>query len=118
MSLMSAAMEKCHIIDQVTTPDGYGGFDTSYQEGAEIMVAFAFNTSTQARIAAAQGTDNRYTLFTKKSVVLKFNNIIKRDSDGRYFQVTSDGMDNRTPDSAGLDLRAVEAKEWENTSNE
>lgn len=118
MSLMDSAMEKSYIIDKVTTPDGYGGVTTTYKEGAEISVAYSFNTSTQARVAAAQGTDNRFTLFTKKSVILRFPDIVKRDSDGKYFQVTSDGDDNRTPASAGLDLRAVEAKEWEMTDNE
>ena len=118
MSLISEAMEKSYIIDKTTVPDGYGGVKTSYKEGAEIMVAYSFNSSTEARIASQQGTDNRFTLFTKKSVILRFPDIVKRVSDGKYFRVTSDGDDKRTPNSAGLDLRAVEAEEWEITQDE
>lgn len=113
MSLINQAMETSHIMDKVTTPDGYGGVKTTYAVGAEIEVAYSFNSSTEARVAAQQGTDNRFTLFTKRNIILRFPDIVKRDRDGKFFQVTSDGDDNKTPPTAGLDLRAVEAKEWE-----
>lgn len=112
MSLLSEAMEKSYIMDKTTIPDGYGGVKTSYKEGAEIMVAYSFDASTTARIASQEGTNNRFTLLTKKTVVLRYPDIVKRASDGKYFRVTSDGDDHRTPNSAGLDLRAVEAEEW------
>lgn len=118
MSLINEAMEKCYIIDKTTVPDGYGGIKTVYKEGAEITVAFSFNSSTQARVAAVQGTDNRFSLYTKRNVLLRFGDIIKRVSDGKYFMVTSDGDDNKTPQSASLDLRVVEAKKWEYTEDE
>jgi hypothetical protein len=118
MSLVKDAMEKSYIMDKTTTPDGYGGVITTYTTGAEILVAYSFNTSTEARIAAVQGANNRFTLLTKRSVILRYNDIVKRHRDGKYFRVTSDGDDNRTPNAAGLDLRAVEAEEWEITQDE
>lgn len=118
MSLIAEAMEKSYIMDKTTAPDGYGGIKTTYKEGAEIMVAYSFNSSTQARVAAAQGTENRYSLYTKRAVLLRFADIVKRSSDGKYFKVTSDGDDNKTPQSASLDLRVVEAEEWEYTEDE
>lgn len=117
MSLVNSAMERCHIMDKTTIPDGYGGVKTSYKEGAEIMAAFSFNSSTEARIASRQGVDNRHKIYTKKSVLLRFYDIVKRDRDGKYFRVTSDGDDKRTPNAAGLDLRSVEAEEWEMTQD-
>lgn len=112
MSLINQAMETSHIMDKTTTKDDYGSVKTVWKEGAEIMVAYSFNSSTEARVAAQQGTDNRYTLFTKRSIILRFPDIVKRDSDGKFFRVTSDGDDKKTPPTAGLDLRAVEAEEW------
>ena len=111
MSLINQAMETSHIMDKTTGPDGYGGVKTVYRAGAEIDVAYSFNTSTEARVAAQQGTNNRFTLFTKRNIILRFPDIVKRDSDGKFFRVTSDGDDNKTPPTAGLDLRAVEAEE-------
>lgn len=118
MSLVSEAMEKSYIIDKTTTLDSYGSVKTAYKIGAEIMVAYSFDASTQARISAQQGTDNRFTLLTKRSVLLRYPDIVKRDRDGKYFRVLSDGDDNLTPKSAGLDLRAVEAEEWEMPKDE
>ena len=118
MSLVEEAMEKSYIMDKTTSPDGYGGVKTTYTVGAEISVAYSFGTSVEQRIASQQGVNNRYTLLTRKNVVLRFPDIIKRDRDGKYFRVTSNGDDNRTPNSAGLDLRAVEAEEWEITQDE
>lgn len=111
MSLIDRAMEKSHIMDKTTQPDGYGGVKTVYTVGAEIMVAYSFNSSTEARVAAQQGVNNRFTLMTRKNVLLRAFDIIKRDRDGKYFRVTSDGDDNKTPETAGLNLRAVEAEE-------
>ena len=36
MSLLDEAMEKCVMIDKTTVPDGIGGYDTVYVEGAEF----------------------------------------------------------------------------------
>lgn len=118
MGLVDSAMEKTYIMDKTTTLDDYGSVKTVWKEGAEIMAAYSFNSSTEARIAAQQGVKNRFTILTPKSVVLRFPDVVKRDADGKYFRITSDGTDNRTPNGAGLDLRAVEAEEWQITNDE
>lgn len=112
MSLVDNAMEKSYVMDKATTLDGYGGIKETYTEGAEIMVAYSLDTSTQARIAQQQGISNRYTLTTRKNVVLKFPDVVKRARDGKLFRVTSDGYDNAPPDTSTLDIRQVEAEEW------
>lgn len=118
MSLVDNAMEDTIIMDKITAPDGYGGVKTTYVEGAKVKVAYSFDASTQARIAQQEGVTNRFTLTTKKSVIFRFHDVVKRVRDGKYFRVNSDGDDNNTPNSAGLDLRQVEAEKWEITSNE
>lgn len=112
MSLVDNAMEKTYIMDKTTAPDGRGGVITTYKEGAEIKVAYSFDTSVEARVAEKAGTNNRFTLTTKKSVNLQYHDIVKRDRDGKIFRVTSDGDDNKTPSSASIDMRQVEAEEW------
>ena len=112
MSLVNAAMTPSHIMDKQTIPDGRGGVITVYVEGAPIDVAYSFDDSTESRIASQEGVDNRYTLSTKKSIVLQYHDVVKRDKDGKIFRVTSDGDDNETPATAALNLRQVEAEEW------
>lgn len=118
MSLVNNAMEKSYIIDKTTYLDEYGSVKTAYTQGAEIAIAYSFDASTAARIAAQEGVKNRYTLTTKRSIILRYPDIVKRAQDGKYFRVTSDGDDNATPASTALDLRQVEAEEWEITSDE
>lgn len=114
MSLLSEAMESCHIMDKTTRPDSYGGVITEWTEGAEIKAAIVFDNSLQARVAEKQGVNDIYTIATEKNVVLRFHDIIKRDSDGKYFRATSNGDDNKTPRSAGLNMRVVTAELMEN----
>lgn len=112
MSLVDEAMEKSYIIDKTTAPDGRGGVITRYVEGAEIKVAYSFDTSVESRVAEKDDALNRFTLTTKQSINLQYHDIVKRDRDGKIFRVTSDGDDNKTPASSPLDMRQVEAEEW------
>ena len=101
-------------MDKTTRPDGYGGVITEWKEGAEIKAAIVFDNSLQARVAEKQGVNDIYTIATEKNVVLRFHDIIKRDSDGKYYRATSNGDDNKTPRSAGLNMRVVTAELMEN----
>ena len=117
MSLLSEAYEKAIIYDKITTSDGRGGVITSYVEGAEIEIAFSFDSSTEARVAEQSGVNNRFTLTTRRNVILQYHDIVKRLRDEKIFRVTSDGDDNYTPASATLDMRQVEAEEWRIPTN-
>jgi len=110
MSLIDEAMEPCIIMDKVTMDDGYGGVITDYKEGAPFNAAISFDDSITARTASVQGVTDLYTVTTRKNIVLQALDVIKRVSDGKLLQVTTDGKDNATPDSATLDMRVVNAK--------
>ena len=112
MSLLSEAMEKCVILNKVTSGDGYGGYITTYAEGAEFDAAIVFDTSIQARVAEYEGVTSRYTVTTSRSLTLEYHDIFRRVRDSKLFRVTSDGDDKFTPKSAGLDMRQVTAEEW------
>lgn len=112
MSLLEEAFEPCKILDKSTAPDGYGGVITTYVEGADINAAIVYDESLAARTASVQGVKDLYTITTKKSVVLQFHDVIKRVSDGKVLQVTTDGKDNHTPESAALNMRVVRAQEF------
>ena len=113
MSLLSEAMETFVMIDKVTAPDGYGGIDTNWTDGAPFMATATFDTSMEARIADQQGVTSMDTVTTGKSINLQYHDVIRRISDGKIFRITSDGDDKKTPSSAKLDMRQVTAEEWE-----
>ena len=113
MSLLSEAMESCTMLDKTTTADGYGGYITTYVDGAPFDAAIVLDNSMQARAAEKQGFTALYTVTTRKALNLQYHDVFRRDRDGKIFRVTSDGDDKRTPASATLNMRQVSAEEWE-----
>ena len=117
MSLLSEFMTKCVMLDRTTAPDGYGGYTTSWNEGAEFDAAVVLDTSMQARTAEKQGVTALYIVTTKKALNLQYHDVFKRLSDNKIFRVTSDGDDKKTPDSASLNMRQVTAEEYTPTGD-
>ena len=118
MSLIDDFMDKCIMLNKVTTADGYGGYITTWADGAEFDAAITFDTSMQARTADKAGVTSLYTVTTSRALTLEYHDVFKRISDGKVFRVTSDGDDKYTPKSATLDMRQVTAEEWSVTSIE
>lgn len=113
MSLLSEAMENCTMLDKTTTADGYGGYITTYTDGASFNAAIVLDNSMQARAAEKQGVTALYTVTTLKALNLQYHDVFRRESDKKIFRVTSDGDDKKTPASASLNMRQVSAEEWE-----
>lgn len=118
MSLIDDFMDKCIMLNKVTTADGYGGYITTWTEGAEFDAAITFDTSMQARTADKAGVTSLYTVTTSRALTLEYHDVFRRVRDGKVFRVTSDGDDKFTPASATLDMRQVTAEEWSVTQNE
>ena len=110
MSLLQESMEGFTLKDKTTANNPYGGYDVEWQDGASIQAAVVLDSSMEAKRAEKEGVTSLYTVITSKAVFLPYGQIIRRDSDGRLFRVTSDGKDRMTPGSAGLDMRAVSAE--------
>ena len=112
MSLLSDAMEDCVILNKQTTADGYGGYVTTWTDGAEFSAAIVFDTSMEARTAYQQGVKSMYTVTTGRELTLEYHDVFRRKRDSKIFRVTSDGDDKYTPASATLNMRQVTAEEW------
>ena len=115
MSLLDDAMEACVMLDKTTTTDSYGGIINSWVKGAAFNAAIVFDSSMAARVASVQGVTDLYTVTTRKLVTLNYHDVFMRVRDGKVFRVTTDGDDKATPASAALDMRVVNAEEWEVT---
>lgn len=113
MSLLLDAMEPCVLMDKVRVPDGHGGFITTWVESSvEFNSAITYDTSVQGKIAQAQGVKDLVKITTSKSITLDYHDVLKRKSDGKVYRITSNGYNNKTPPSASLDMRQVDAEEW------
>ena len=112
MSLLTDAFENCTMLDKRTVADGYGGFTTEWMDGAEFTAAIVFDTSMQARTAEKQGVSSLYTVTTRRTTVLQFHDVFRREKDGKIFRVTSDGDDKASPVTSSLDMRQCTAEEF------
>ena len=113
MSLLDDAMTSCILLDKRTEADGYGGYNTTWQDGASFDAAIVLDNSLQARVAEKEGVTALYTVTTRKALNLQYHDVFRRVEDGKIFRVTSDGDDKKTPASAHLNMRQVSAEEWE-----
>ena len=112
MSLLDDAFENFVILNKVTSSDGYGGIDTTWTEGAVIQGAIVYDGSTQMKIAQAMGVTSAYTLTVRKGIEFDYHDVIRRQSDGKVFRITSNSDELKTPKSAGLNMLQYSAEEW------
>ena len=112
MSLLDDFMDDCVLLNKQTVADGYGGYVTTWTDGAEFSAAITLDVSIEARAAETAGTKNLYTVTTDKALTLEYHDVFRRSRDGKVFRVTSDGDDKATPISATLNMRQVTAEEW------
>jgi head-tail adaptor len=112
MNLIEHMMESCTILDRRSVSDGEGGLVTQFVDGATINAAITHDNTMQSRIAEHDGVTSTYTITTTRDIALSFHVVIRRNSDGQIFRVTSNGRDSRTPKVAGLDIAQVTAEAW------
>lgn len=113
MSLLDEYKEDFVFINKTHILDDEGNPAVTWTESdVSFKAALRFDNSIQAKRAQAEGVQDLYTIVTDKSISLEYNDVVKRLKDGTTFRVTTSGKDNKTPASAGLNMRAVSAKVW------
>ena len=112
MSLLDCYMVSCVFMVPHKTPDGSGGYITTWADGEPLTAAIVHDTSTEARIAEAAGTVRLYTVTVPRDVRLPFHAVIKRLADGKTFRITSDNAEKKPPVCTALDMAQSTAEEW------
>lgn len=115
MSLIDSFKERCVLVEKTRTPDGEGGWSTTWVDGIEFDAAIVMDTTLQARVAEKEGMTSVYTVTTDKSLPLDFHDVFRRLRDGKVFRVTRDSSDKETPDVASFQFHQVSAEEWQLT---
>lgn len=111
--IMQERATECTLMEKSRIPDGEGGWSTSWVEGLQFTAVIEHASSIEARVAESQGMASTFTVWTEKSTPLDYQDVFRRNSDGQVFRVTSQGLDEQTPDSATLNLTHVSAERWE-----
>lgn len=111
--LINEMMEECIMMDRRTIPDGQGGWNNVWSEGAEFMAAVVKDNSLSARVAEKEGITDVYTVTVDEGINLSFNDVFKRAKDGAIFKVTSEIVDTNAPKRSTIKIGQVSAKRWE-----
>lgn len=113
MSLIDNFFTACVLMEKIREPDGAGGWNVAWADGAEFDAAIVRDTTMQSRIAEKEGVTSVYTVTTRRSTPLSFHDVFKRLSDGAIFRATSDGAEKQSPSVGSLDMCQVTAEKWE-----
>lgn len=116
MNLVLEEAVPCQMMDWRTVPDGEGGFDTVLSPGAIFQATITQRNSETAQIAQAITQISEYEVFTSRSVTLKENDIFKRLSDEKIFQIYID-PEAKTPQLSSMDFRMFRARLWKGSIN-
>ena len=111
--LVDEWMDECSYVTMIEEADGYGGTIPTWGLGTSFMAAFVLNVSVENKRADKEDIRNTYTVITSRDITLMHGDIIKRLSDDKFFWITSDGTDKKTPLSSTLDMRVVTAEEMD-----
>lgn len=111
-TLMGDYMKSFVLYEKKRIPDGVGGFIVEYTEGATFDAVISFDDSLQAEVALQSGVTSRYTITTRTNLILDFHDIVKCLDDEKFYRITTDGDDKKTPPRASFQIRQVRAEEW------
>lgn len=112
MSLVDISKENYVLLQRVTVPDGRGGTKKAWVDGETFKAAITYNNSLDAKKAQTMGVKDLFTVTTTKDVNLHYHDVFRSETNGDVFRVTTKGDYNKTPKTAGLNMRQVDAEEW------
>lgn len=102
---------ECVFLNQSVEADGYGGYTTTWTEGAPFDAVITENNSTEAQVAGIAHKTTFYGVKVERNVPLQFHSVFKRKKDGKVFRIrVADSMN--TPTFSPMDLKQLEAEEY------
>lgn len=105
----------CTMMDRVpdSATDGVFGIIEHYAPGAKIMAALIKLDSDEAVIAEADDIKEKYRVVVPAGVALNKNDVIRRDSDGMTFRMTSNTRDNAAPPASTVQIDKATCTPWD-----
>lgn len=112
VNLMDSFASDCITLAKTITKDEYGGYITTWVEGATFSASFEYSASPEVIVAEKQGVARVYKVYIDRRLNFEYHDVFRRISDGQVFRVTNGGADRATPNSSTLDKRLVEVEKW------
>lgn len=110
---MDAYTSECVLLEKRRSPDGYGGYTTSWEDGVHFSPAWDYESAPVISLAEQEGKGRIYKAFIDKTLDLDYHDVFRRIDDGQVFRVINPGVDRHTPDTSRLNRRLIEVEKWE-----
>lgn len=112
MSLLDEMMESFAMMDRATVPDGLGGFNYQWTQGATFSAAIMKKNVSGTRFADKQDANDEYTITVYRGTTIEFHDVFKRLRDGATFRAISYTRESETPDRATFQIATFTAEPW------
>jgi len=110
MSLLEDFGHSCVLLEKKRIPDGAGGWEVSWTEGAEFENYQAMATSMEARRAEQEGVTSLYSALVKKDLPIEYGDYFRDLETGFTYRVTSNPSEKEAPKSSTFDLKFFTAE--------
>ena len=107
MSLLDDFSQQCVLMEKKRVPDGAGGYEVTWTEGAEFLNYQALDTSMEARRAEKEGVTSVYSALVNKTVPIEYMDYFRDVASGVTYRVTSNPEEREAPKSAGATIRGL-----------
>ncbi len=107
MSLLDDFARECVLMEKTRVPDGAGGYEVTWAEGAAFLNYQALDTSMEARRAEKEGVTSVYSALVNKDVPIEYNDYFRDKVTGNTYRVTSNPEEREAPRSASAAIRAL-----------
>lgn len=109
--LIKESIRECAFLNQAIEPDGYGGYTTTWTEGATFPAVITENNSTEATVASIAHKTTFYGVKVPRNVPLEYHSVFIRKEDGRVFRIrNADSI--KSPSFSAMDIKQLEAEEY------
>lgn len=106
----TAFPQKFKFLEKSREPNGLGGFEEVYREGAEFTGSLIKDTSATVLIAEKEGFTVVYTLTVSLDVPLSEGNLFKSVETGDVYKITSRPKEKQTPTMATFQFQNFSAE--------
>lgn len=112
MNLLTGMMEEYVMLIETTTPDGYGGFTSTWATGDYFMAYVRKETTPEITVAEQQVVKETFTVIVPSEVVLDYHDVFRRVSDNAVFRVTSKTLDHSAPAVSSVPIARANCERW------
>lgn len=94
-------------MEKKRVPDGAGGWNVVWEDGAEFSIYQALDTSMEARRAEKEGVTSVYSALVNRAVPIEYMDYFRDVASGDTYRVTSNPEERQAPKSAGATIRGL-----------